>query len=361
MDDSTQSDARAVDAKLGDGAPFRHMHAGHCESGVTAALFSHKGLEISEPMIFGIGSGIGFFFPPLVRVMGFPLISFRSYPGEIFKLACKRLGCQMEQRSFSTVPRGMAGLDELLGQGVPVGLRTNMFWLSYFPREFRSQFNGHNLIALRKDGETYTLSDPVLAEPVTIDEVALNRSRFAKGALAPKGALYYVREVNARPDIERAVVEAIEHTAKRMTTRTPVAGVRGIRRLARHVRAWETKVADEARRKLLLGHIVRMQEEVGTGGAGFRFMYAAFLQEAAELMDHEPFRHASREMTRIGDLWRAGFAATAVRVIKGRSQSGESFDAAATALETCAAEEEDVFRYLRANLPGAGRSPSAPA
>ena len=33
-----------------------------------------------------------------------------------------------------------------------------------------------------------------------------------------------------------------------------------------------------------LGNIVRMQEEIGTGGGGFRFMYAAFLQEAGDVL-----------------------------------------------------------------------------
>jgi len=33
-----------------------------------------------------------------------------------------------------------------------------------------------------------------------------------------------------------------------------------------------------------LANVARMQEEVGTGGAGIRFMHAAFLQKAAELV-----------------------------------------------------------------------------
>jgi hypothetical protein len=37
-----------------------------------------------------------------------------------------------------------------------------------------------------------------------------------------------------------------------------------------------------------------MQEEVGTGGGGFRFMYAAFLQRADEEIGHEPLRAPRR-------------------------------------------------------------------
>jgi hypothetical protein len=42
--------------------------------------------------------------------------------------------------------------------------------------------------------------------------------------------------------------------------------------------------------------IVRMQEEIGTGGGGFRFIYAAFLQEAGRLMGSTRLEEASRMM-----------------------------------------------------------------
>jgi len=33
-----------------------------------------------------------------------------------------------------------------------------------------------------------------------------------------------------------------------------------------------------------------MQEEIGTGGAGFRYIYAAFLQEAADFLEDDHLR-----------------------------------------------------------------------
>ncbi len=330
---------------------FRHLHAAHCESGVTAALLRQAGLELSEPMVFGLGSGLFFFFPPFVRVMGMPLVAFRSYPGSVFALACKRLGVTTERRRFFSAARGVRELDELLRRGTPVGLQTNMFWLTYFPREFRSQFNGHNLIALAQEGDTYALSDPMLEEPVKLGAAALARARFSKGVLAPRGALYFPRSVPKRVDLPRAVVASIRDNARKMLAPVPILGVRGIRRLARHVRSWPRTVPDEQRRRLLLGHVVRMQEEVGTGGAGFRFMYAAFLQEAGELLGHEPYSEASVRMTAAGDLWRARFAGTAAGIIKGRETSASRFEAAAEALLECARLEEETFRFLLAHAP----------
>jgi len=51
-----------------DGKPFVHQQAAHCETGVTSALFRHQGVDISEPMVFGIGSGI---FSAICRLLNF--------------------------------------------------------------------------------------------------------------------------------------------------------------------------------------------------------------------------------------------------------------------------------------------------
>ncbi len=326
---------------------FRHLHAAHCESGVTASLLRHQGLELSEPMVFGLGSGIFFFFPPLIKVMGMPLISFRSYPGNIFKLACRRLGVKFERKTFRSSTRGKAELDDLLAREIPVGIQTNMFWLSYFPSEFRSQFNGHNLIALERGGDDFLLSDPMLEETVRLDADALERARFAKGVLAPKGALYYPTEVPSEPDLVGAVKKGVNSAARRMLDPVPVIGVRGIRRMARAVRSWKSKEA--RKQKLMLGHIIRMQEEVGSGGAGFRFMYAAFLQEAGELLGHKPWLEASERMTEAGDCWRSNFAGTCGRIIKGRGTG--DLDTVADALVECARLEEELYRFLLAYAP----------
>ena len=40
---------------------FVHHQSAHCENGVASNLLRHKGVNISEPMVFGIGSGLFFF------------------------------------------------------------------------------------------------------------------------------------------------------------------------------------------------------------------------------------------------------------------------------------------------------------
>jgi hypothetical protein len=93
-----------------------------------------------------------------------------------------------------------------------------------------------------------------------------------------------------------------------------------------------------------LGHIVRMQEEIGTGGAGFRFLYASFLQEAGKLLDRPLFREAAGMLTDAGDEWRR-FALHATKMCRGRMP----MDAGGLRkiLEGCADRERDVWRMLK--------------
>src|ERR1700733_11064636 len=91
---------------------FRHYHSAHCESGVTSGLLRNSGIEISEAMAFGIGSGLFFVHVPFVKVMGIPLTSYRSFPGGIFKKTCKRLGISYEYKRFRNPILGGRALEE---------------------------------------------------------------------------------------------------------------------------------------------------------------------------------------------------------------------------------------------------------
>ena len=89
-----------------------------------------------------------------------------------------------------------------------------------------------------------------------------------------------------------------------------------------------------------------MQEEIGTGGAGFRFLYAAFLQEAAVITKNDAFAKLSAEMTEIGDTWR-NFAFSAARVMKDRSGNLATYSELGDMLIALSAREKDFFTRLK--------------
>jgi hypothetical protein len=326
---------------------FPHRQSAHCESGVAANLLTHHGLPLSEAMAFGIGSGLFFAYFPFVRINHLPLTTFRSAPGRIIRQVAKRLGVHVTFRTFRDAANGMADLDRLLASGVPVGAQTGVYWLPYFPPALRFHFNAHNLVVYGKEGDSYRISDPVIGEPVLCGAADLKRARFARGPLAPNGKLFFLTNAPKTVDPVPAIREAIREVCRLMTRIPfPLIGVRGMRYLAGQVESWPSRLG-ERRALLYLGNVIRMQEEVGTGGGGFRFIYAAFLQEAAAVLDEPRLLGFSQRMTAIGDHWR-DFAVAGARLCKGRPQGNDDFPALARIVRECADAEHGFFRELDA-------------
>ena len=323
---------------------YIHKHAGHCESGVLSNMLTHHGLAMSEPMAFGLASALNFAYLPFVKLAGMPLIAYRSIPKAIIKGLQKNLGIKIQIETFSKPQKGQDRLDALLEEGKIVGAQTSVFWLPYLPEEMRFHFNGHNLLVYGKENGMYKISDPVFEHVVEASEKDLLKARFAKGVMAPKGAIYYPTFVPEKIDYETVVPKAVKRVAKRMLkTPVPIAGLKGMRFLAKAIRKLEKK--DRRYARLFLGHIVRMQEEIGTGGAGFRYIYASFLQESGHILSNDKLLEASEMMTAVGDSWRE-FALLIAKAIRSKKKESIDLDAIAKKLESIADEEAEVYKKL---------------
>ena len=325
---------------------FQHRQASHCESGVMSNLLRHHGLPLSEPMTFGLSSALSFAYLPIIKINGLPLVAYRMPPKAIIKGLQKPLGLKMRFETFRNPAAGVARLNELLDQGKLVGLQTSVFWLPYLPQYLRFHFNAHNVLAFGRDPASgdYLLSDPVAETTVTCAPADLQRARFAKGALAPKGLLYYPVGTPQTPDWPQVLPAAIKKTTRIMLDAPlPIIGVRGIRWLAKAIEKLDTG-SGAAHSKLFIGQVVRMQEEIGTGGGGFRFIYASFLQEAADLLARPALGELAEQLIDIGDEWRE-FALATARMIRDRDPLQPP--KLADKLRAIADREQAFFRDLR--------------
>ena len=296
---------------------FQHKQAAHCESGVVSALVSHYGSPMSEPMAFGLAAALAFAYMPFIKMGGMPLISYRMWPGAIVKAMHKRLGIDMTRQTFRNADDGMAALDRRLAAGHAVGLQTCIYWLPYVPEQFRFHFNMHNIVVYGKDGDDYLISDPLFEMTTRCAGAALAKARFAKGAMEAKGLMYFPARDVAALDYRALLPAAIRSNYRNMMQPVmPMIGIKGIRFLARNIVKLDSK--RDARLPLYLTHIVRMQEEIGSGGAGFRFLYASFLQEAATLLGSDALASASKQLTDAGDEWRR-FALLVTKMCRNRA------------------------------------------
>ncbi len=324
---------------------FSHKQAAHCENGVVSNLMRHNGFEVSEPMVFGIGSGLLFSYLPFIKVNYAPVFTYRVLPGLVFNRFAKRVGIKVKREKFSSPKKAKARLDENLKNNNPVGLQVGVYNLIYFPDEYRFHFNAHNMVVYGKKDGQYLISDPVMESVTSLTERQLEKVRFAKGAFAPKGHIYYPTAFPEKLELESAIAKGIKQTCRDMTAPVPIVGVKAIRWVAKNIRKWPKKIGAK-KTNHYLGQIVRMQEEIGTGGGGFRYIYAAFLLEAADEIHNEKLKKFSKEMTEIGDLWR-DFALDASRIYKNRSSESDGYNKIADQLVAIANREENFFKRLK--------------
>lgn len=327
---------------------FEHQKAAHCENGVTSNMLRFYGYEYSEPLLFGLSSSLYFVHLPFIKLAGFPVISFRPLPGLIFSRTTNLLGFKTTTRIFFNQQKAMERLDGLLKKGIPAGVVVGMYYLPYMPIEYRFHFNAHNLSIFGKEDDQYWVSDPIALEKVTISSRDLQRARFAKGTYPPMGKLYWINSLPKKtPDLNKLIRKAIRKNCFRMVHMAgpmPLIGTNGIHYLAKKIPHFPQKYGYR-KAGLYLAQIVRMMEEIGTGGAGFRFLYAAFLQEAAAITQIDQLNTFSQRLTDIGDLWR-NFAAEAGRICKNRSSENVDYNTISALLSDIGDQEKQFFLDL---------------
>jgi hypothetical protein len=327
---------------------FKHHQSAHCENGVATSLLKYHGMDfMSEPLVFGMGSGLFYIHIPFLMINGGPAVSYRSMPGWIFSRASKLLGLSVARKKFSNETKAKEFLDQKVKEGIPVGCQVGVFNLPYFPPEYRFHFNAHNLIVYGKEGNDYLVSDPVMEGVTKLSEEDMMKVRFAKGPFAPNGHIYFPENIKSVSEeiIRKAIIKGIKRNSRDMLhVPGPIAGVSGINFTAKHIRKWREKLGAK-KAALYLGQIVRMQEEIGTGGGGFRFIYAAFLEQSAGILKEDKLTVLSDEFTKAGDLWRAS-AVQMGRIYKGRLDEQKYYEECADMLNQISAIEKEAFKKL---------------
>jgi hypothetical protein len=222
---------------------------------------------------------------------------------------------------------------------------SSVFYLDYLPAAYRFHFNAHNIIVFGKENGRYLVSDPVMEHTTDISYEDLVRARFAKGMPEPSGRMYYPVKLPGEFNIEKAIWTGIKQTSDRMTNiPIPLFGAKGMNYLAKRLRFWPEKLGNK-RAIQWLGNLIRMQEEIGTGGAGFRFVYAAFLDQASNITKEQKLFDLSRQLTQSGDKLRE-FAYYAGRVCKNRTSDTRTFSELAEMLVDASQSEQKIFTEL---------------
>jgi hypothetical protein len=325
--------------------PYEHKMAAHCETGTIAGLLHFNGLDLSEPMIFGIANGIffGYFKLPM---MLFPTFIVRTRPGEIRKNIEKRLGVKFNTYKYKDQIKAQNDLDDLLNKGIPVAVQVDFFYMDYLPAWQKVHNNVHFITVIGKEEGKYIISDCYYPEKSKLDAESLRKGRFAGGTSAPKGFMYYPVSIPKDYNLPELIIKGIKKSCYNMLKiPLPIVGIKGIRRFAKKVVEWPGLARDIDHLSHEVMKINVLLEDQGTGGAGFRFMYATFLRQSAEIMKNDGLMDMSSKMMKIGDDWRE-ISVFAARIGKNRDLGADRFSELSNKIMAMANAEEQFFGEL---------------
>lgn len=254
----------------------RHSHrpGRHCGSSAIRDVLEFHGLTMTEACCFGLGAGLGITYVEVpgsatpfivhVRSMGFEEKVFST------------LGLPFAWETFADKAQASDALNDALLGGRPALLLTDIYHLPYFNSS--THFPGHAIVAWQLDAECrqVMVSDterPGLL-PVPVDNLA--DARFSTSApFVHYGSMYAPQRIDAEVS-PVCMQQAIVDNAVSLLQGNRNSGLAALNTWIEELSRW----AADSNWRWHLRFAYQVIEKRGTGGSGFRTMYAEFLEEA---------------------------------------------------------------------------------
>jgi hypothetical protein len=280
---------------------FVHRRGIHCGSAAMQAMLAFRGIRLSEPMCFGLGSGAWFYYVPDHPVP--PGVTFHGRLLEMEKTLCSALAVPFPERTERDAEEGWRRARGALLAGNPVLISTDLAHLDYF--ETKTHFSGHRVVLAGVDDEAGAaiLSDSEREDLQPVPIESLKRSRASAVPPYPMENRWcvIVPEAPLRP-LSEAVLPALRRNARAMLhpERRDVAGIPGMRRVADDLPRWPAMTKDWVFAARFGYQVI---EKRGTGGGFFRRLYARYLEEAETFCPAVSRAGLPGSMAALADRW----------------------------------------------------------
>ncbi len=298
---------------------YVHSKGVHCGSSAMRNLLAFRGIVLSEPMCFGLGSGAGFLYVPSLPVP--PGLAFHGRILEMERELCDALAVPFPERVEDGGDAGWRRAREAVLAGDPVLISTDLAYLAYF--DTRTHFAGHRVVLFGVDDEAQSalLSDSEREEPQEVPVAQLKDARSSSIPPYPMENRWCVIRPEGPPrPLGEAIPLALAKNAREMLSPPAgsVAGVSGMRRMAAEMPRWPAMTGDWMFAARFGYQVI---ERRGTGGGFFRRMYARYLEEAAAHVPQVGGAGLAGRMAALADGW--------TRIAEMLKEASEAGDAAA--------------------------------
>jgi hypothetical protein len=299
---------------------YRNVPGQHCGSTAMRNLTRHYcGLELSEAMVFGLGSGLHFLlletelYEPGVLMFGRTATMEVDY--------AEALGLHYTEQVEADDAKAWRVVREEVLAGRPTMLSGDALYLDY--RDFKVHFPAHRFVLLGFDDEVRKalVADRIdeAAQPCAYE--ALAASRNPKDFISTWNLWGKFHDGRVGRTLSEACAIAIPRAARRLLDNdlggvqvpeggavTATGGLAGLDRLAERLPDFLARPSGKA----LARYAAACIESFGTGGGNFRVMTSAFLQEVHDAgffdvraEEVEAMRESARTWTSLSDHLRA--------------------------------------------------------
>lgn len=271
----------------------------HCETTAIGNLLQHAGVHLSEPMLFGLGQGLGFIYWDS-KAMEFPFIGGRGKPDTVITHLAEGLGLTINVQETSSVSKAWQHVQAPIERGMPVGVKLDSYDLDYFTNKVH--FAGHYAVIYGFDDEyAYMADTKQQGGLVQTRRISLSAARQAKGFMSSRNRSFTLEAIDALPPLAPVIRQALTSNAHSYL-HAPIRNIgnAGIIKMSKEIVKWHDRTTDIQHQFCLTAMLM---ERAGTGGALFRNLYRDFLKECSERLDDSTIEQAYRSFSQIAPLW----------------------------------------------------------
>jgi hypothetical protein len=316
----------------------RGMH--HCETTTLGVLLRHEGLDLPEPMLFGLGSGLSFIYWDS-KSMAFPFLGGRVKPFDLTRNLAARLGLTLMAEETTSPRKAWVNVAAPIDAGQPVGLQLDCYHLDYFVSKVH--FGGHVVAMYGYDEhDAYLVDTAQQGGAVRTSRTSLAMARAERGSMTARNRSFTVT-LPAHPlSWQDQIIPAIKDCADAFLA-APIAnlGHRGIEKAGKQVPRWLLRAGEPQQD---LPQAALLMEKGGTGGSLFRALYRDFLDECTGLIDDGNLRAGHRLYAEAAVLWTD---VSALIAKAGESGDAEYLEQAGIILHDLSRIEKDAMQMLR--------------
>ncbi len=316
---------------------FIHTPGIHCGSTALRDLLRHHGIDLSEAMCFGLGSGLGFYYFRNLSG-GMPSHLFYGRTLTLERDACAHLALDFEEGADDDAARAWQTAKDWIDRGVPLLLHVELSQLPYY--HTRTPFPGHRVVLAGYDdarGVAF-LADTQFPGLQEVSYDVLRAARTAQSAPIPlRNEWLAVKPTRTPRALTEAIIAALRDNALGMNLdRAPHQAIMGMELLAEDFENWADAPDWAACAKFGYQNI----EVRGTGGGFFRRMYAQFLREAEAMDERLRTARLADAMEEIANEW-SEFAQLLKRIAAEKDRA--AFGDASRAIRRLALREENFW------------------